>query len=293
MNSMYDSFYRLTDDPFRMSPCAKDCYAHRTFTKARSYILYALQRSEGILVITGSPGLGKTTLVRNCVQQADRESVTFCEVSGAHLTVDDFLYIVAHRFGLDCEGLSAGRILTRLEKQLVTLKDSGRRGVLLVDEAQDLDLASMNEIKALSNLEHQGRPLLQVFLVGQNSLVRYLRQPELDSLFQRVSAACRLKPMTQIEVGEYIFHRLTVCGWKGDPCIDKSVMDVVFLHSGGIPRRVNLICSRLLLRGMIKNTHELTAFDVKMVLDELYREGLAIDPVKLDAKASALKEAYR
>lgn len=289
---MYQSFYGLSDDPFRMSPSAGDCYVHRTFAKASSYIVYTLHRGEGILLITGDPGLGKTTLVRNCVLEEGLDGVTFAEVSGGHLSADDFLYVTANRFGLECDGLSTGRILTKLEQKLVSLQQQGRRGVLLVDEAQDLDIASMNEVKSLSNLEFHGRPLLQIFLVGQSSLLQYLRQPELAPVFQRVTAACRIKPMTLEEVGEYIKHRLSSCGWKGDPSIEDSVMDVIFQHSGGNPRRINLICSRLLLRGMIKDSHDLTQLDVKMVLDELYREGLDIDQGQ-NQNVSALKEAYR
>lgn len=290
---MYQSFYGLSDDPFRMSPRVEDCYAHRTFAKASAYIVYALERGEGILLVTGAPGLGKTTLVRNCVSEAEQENVTFVEVSGGYLSEEDFLYVVAHRFGIECDGLSTGRILIGLEKKLLSLREAGRRGVLLVDEAQDLELASMNEVKALSNLEFEGQPLLQIFLVGQSSLVQYLRQPELEPLLQRITAACQLKPMTLEEVSGYVAHRLSSCGWNDNPTIEKSVMDVVFQHSAGNPRRINLIFSRLLLRGMIKDSFDLTQLDVKVVLDELYREGLAIDSNLPDDQSSALKAAYR
>lgn len=290
---MYQSFYGLSDDPFRMSPCEEGCFAHPSFAKARSYILYMVQRAEGILVLTGSPGLGKTTLVRNSINQDEEENVSFVEISGDHLAADDFLFMVAYRFGLECHGLSKGRILATLERRLAQLSDSGRRAVLLIDEAQDLDVASLNEVKSLSNLEHRGKPLVQIFLIGQNSLLKTLHRPELEAVLQRVTAACQLEPMTREEVGEYLIHRLDACGWQGDPSIEASVSDIIFQHSGGVPRRINLIGSRLLLRGMINDSHELKELDVKMVLDELYREGLAIDAEQPQEQIAALKEAYR
>ena len=289
---MYQSFYGLSDDPFRMSPCTDGCFAHKTFAKANAYIIYTLQRADGILVLTGSPGLGKTTLLRNCVDRVEEEGVSFAEISGDYIAPGDFLYMIAHRFGLDCDGLGAGRILTRLEAHLVQLKEAGRRGVLLIDEAQDLDISSMNKIKSLSNLEHQGSRLLQIFLVGQNSLMNYLRTPELEALLQRVTAACQLKPLTREEVYEYIVHRLDACGWQqGNPSFDDSVADVVYKHSGGNPRRINLICSRLLLRGMMQGINALTSLDAKVVLDELNREGLSLDPGGPKDQVTAVREA--
>ena len=289
---MYQSFYGFSDDPFRMSPCTDGCFAHRTFAKANAYIIYTLQRADGILVLTGSPGLGKTTLLRNCVNRLEEEEgVSFVEISGDCLAPGDFLYMVAHRFGLDCDGLSVGRILTRLEAHLVQLKVAGRRGVLLIDEAQDLDISCMNEIKSLSNLEHQSSRLLQIFLVGQNSLMNCLRKPELEALLQRVTAACQLKPSTREEVVEYIVHRLNACGWQGNPSFDDSVADVVYKHSSGNPRRINLICSRLLLRGMMKGSNALTSLDAKVVLDELNLEGLGIDHDQPKDQVAAIREA--
>jgi len=219
-----------------------------------------LARAEGLLLVTGAPGTGKTTLIRECIREAGSEKVTFVEISSGSLDRKDFLYLIALHFGIEPEGLSSAIVLVKLKKKFEALYDEGRRAVLLVDEAQGLQVDALDEVKTLSNLEYEGMPLVQLFLVGQKSLAERLKKPESEQVMQRITAACELVAMSEEESKHYVLHCLSSSGWNGSPEITDSVLENIYVSGEGIPRRTNLICSRLLLRGMLS---ELAKLDVQ------------------------------
>ena len=157
--------------------------------------------------------------------------------------------------------------------------EKGRRVILIVDEAQGLQPSLLEELRLFSNLQYQSRLLLQIFLVGQEPLMDIIRAPGMEQLHQRLIAAARLKPLDFEQTVEYIMYRLSCVGWKNDPSFTDEVFSLIHKFSGGVPRRINLICHRLFLYAGLKGKHELVGGDALHVIVELYREGL-LTPVE-------------
>ena len=285
---MYETHYKLKSDPFRLRPRAERCFQHASYAKALSYLLYALQRGEGLLLVTGMPGTGKTTLVRDCVTQSSNTPVQFVEISSGRLDAEGFVFMLAHKLGIPAKGVTKVAQLIEIENRIQQVVNEQKRVVLLIDEAQSLTNEALDEVKNLANMEHHGAPLMQIFLIGQNSLKQRLKEIELAQVMQRITAACELKPMTADDMTSYIKHCLRESGWSGLPKIGSSIVSPIFWNTGGIPRRVNLICSRLLLRGMVQNSERLDENDVEAVLRDLREEGLmqTADPKNADAVGS-------
>ncbi|QIB64729.1 AAA family ATPase [Kineobactrum salinum] len=272
---MYDQFYRFNAEPFRLSPDHAFAYAHKGYTKARAYMAYAFLRAEGFVMITGRPGTGKTTLIGALLDQLAGENVTLANLVCTQLQADDLLKLVAYEFGVAPAVVHKGELLQRLTQQLKSWYRDGRRALLIVDEAQDLSVSAMEELRLLTNIQVDGRPLLQIFLLGQPELRELVLSPELEQVHQRIVAATHLRPLELDETEAYILHRLEVVGWCGDPSISRAIFPLVYKFSEGIPRRINLICSRLLLHCAVEQRHRVTVADMQEVVRELQDESLA------------------
>jgi type II secretory pathway predicted ATPase ExeA/outer membrane protein OmpA-like peptidoglycan-associated protein len=271
---VYDAFYQLTSDPFCLSPDHRFCHRHRSFAKARAYLHFALQRGEGFVMITGAPGTGKTTLVNQLMSEAQLAHVTVACLQTTQLGADDLLQMVAYAFQRGTDGRGKACLLHQLETFLRQQRHARRRALLIIDEAQDLSIDALEEVRLLTNFEHEGRPLLQVFLIGQEQLRDKLGAPELLQLQQRMIAHAHLDPMSAEETAAYIAHRLHVAKWSGDPQLDDDAIREIFVFSHGVPRRVNHLCSRLFLFGMVEGRRRLDVNDVHSVLGELREEAL-------------------
>ena len=194
---MYEAHYKLTRDPFRLRPRTEVCFQHASYAKALSYLFYAMEKGEGLLLVTGSPGTGKTTLIRDCVSQTSDSPVQFLEISTGSINGDDLIYLIANKLALPIDGIRKVAMLANIEKTLRKVVDKGQKTVLLIDEAQSLGNEALDEVKNLANLEYRSSPLMQIFLVGQTSLKQRLQSSELSQVLQRVTAACELKPMAE------------------------------------------------------------------------------------------------
>jgi len=272
---MYDLFYKLTAEPFRMSPDHHFCYEHKAYTKARAYMAYAYMRAEGFVMITGRPGTGKTTLIGELIESLADDNVTTANLVCTQLQADDLLKLVAYDFGVDQTVVEKGELLQHLGRQLKQWQREGRRALLIVDEAQDLSVSAMEELRLLTNIQQDGKPLLQIFLLGQPELRELILSPKLEQVHQRIVAASHLQALERDETEAYIRHRLEAVGWRGDPAISKSIFPLVYKFSEGIPRRINLIFSRLLLHGAVEQRHRIGVKDVREVIRELQDENLA------------------
>lgn len=280
---MYKEFYGLTGDPFRLSPDHHFCYRYPSFAKGRAYMQYALQAAEGFVVVTGQPGMGKTTLINDLLSDYGPRDYTIATLVNTMLEANEVLRSAAYEFGVNVEGMDTATVLQRLKQLFTQAHNAGRPPLLVVDEAQNLTLNALEELRMLTNLQANGTPLLQIFLVGQEELRGKLQDPELEQLRQRVTAAAHLQPLTQDQMASYIMHRLKVVGWKGQPKLKASLLPVLDIACEGVPRRINQFCSRLLLHGAVEQKLELGADDARLVFGELSEEHLSRVPMDQSA----------
>ncbi len=271
---MYESFYGFRGDPFRLTPDQRFCYYHRSFRKAKAYLDYGVQRAEGFVLCTGRPGTGKTTLINDLILTAEGSPVRIIRIASSPVEQTELVRTIAFAVGLRADHLDKAALLRQIIRSLDADHRSGRRPILVVDEAQALPEAALEELRFLTNLEKDGRPLLQIFLVGQEPLRDVVRQPGMEQLHQRLIAACHLEPLAPDEIGDYIDHRLSRVGWNGDPRFSEDLFPVVHRLSGGIPRRINHILARLLMLGFVEERRVFELSDLVPVIEDLREEML-------------------
>ncbi|MEK7323532.1 MAG: XrtA/PEP-CTERM system-associated ATPase [Pseudomonadota bacterium] len=269
---MYEAFYQLKARPFQLSPDPRFFYGSPGHKRAMSYLRYGLTQGEGFIVITGEIGTGKTMLVRTLFADLAKENVVAAQLVTTQLEADDTLRMVAASFGLAHEGLEKATILKNLETFMMARAREGKRVLLLVDEAQNLPPRSLEELRMLSNFQLGGRVLFQSFLLGQAEFRNTLQSKGLEQLRQRVIAAYHLEPLDLAQTRAYVEHRLTTVGWKDDPKFADESFAVIHQHSGGIPRRINTLCDRLMLFGCLEEIHDFPAERVNTVIAELQNE---------------------
>ena len=271
---MYADYYGLRADPFRMSPDHNFCFRHASFSKAKAYMQYALHREEGFVVVTGGPGTGKTTLIGDLLSEYNQPGFVVARLVGAQLEGDDILRMLGHEFRIPIDVSVKSETLKQLHNYLIDIYKRKRRPLVIIDEAQDLAPKALEELRLLTNLQIDGQPLIQFFLLGQTELRDLIRDPSFEQLHQRIIAACHLKPLKPLETACYAMHRLKGAGWSGNPLFDVSIFPELFNFSQGIPRRINLAFSRLLLHGSLEDKRRLDVDDMRLVIEELREEDL-------------------
>jgi general secretion pathway protein A len=269
---MYESFYGLTAKPFQLKPDPSFYYGSKGHKRAMAYLEYGLSQGEGFIVITGEVGAGKTTLVRNLFRELDSGKIHAAQIVNTHLNSDDTLRMVAGAFGLEFEGASKATLLTRIEQFLRQCDQSGKRALLVVDEAQNLSPQTVEELRMLSNFQTDEKSLLQTFLLGQPEFRTTLHSASMQQLRQRVIASYHLGPMDAAETQAYIEHRLRTVGWNGDPSFSAGAHTAIFGYTGGIPRKTNTLCDRLLLMGFLEEMHAFGEDDVNEVIRDIDEE---------------------
>ena len=279
---MYEHFYHLKAEPFRLSPDHRFCFNHQSYAKAKAYMQYAFERAEGFVMVTGRPGTGKSTLVNDLVDTLSSSGAKVAKLVSTQLEASDLLRMVGHAFGLQTENLDKATILQRLDKLLMSHHNDGRRALLIIDEAQDLSTSALEELRLLTNLQLNNQPLLQIFLLGQEELRALVQGPGMEQVHQRLVAACHLEQLKEDETKAYIIHRLEQVGWQGNPAISNAIYPAIYRFSAGIPRRINQVCSRLFLHGGIEGSHKLGLEDIKTVIGELQQEQLAFSDTVSD-----------
>lgn len=276
---MYDDHYGLTGRPFQLTPDPAFWFDTVTHRKAMAYLGYGLSQGEGFMVITGDPGTGKTTLVGHLMATIDAERLNVIRIVTTQVEADDFLRLVAAGLDVDHAGLTKAQLLDAIERGLHAVARTGRRTLLIVDEAQSLPVGSIEELRMLSNFQAGGYALLQIFLLGQPEFRQRLHGSErLEQLRQRVIAMHHLDPMDVEEVGPYLEHRLGVVGWNGRPSFSFDAITALYDWSGGVPRRLNQLVSRVLLYGAIEAIERFERGDVERVIADLDGDGMAGAP---------------
>ncbi|MFH5947263.1 AAA family ATPase [Roseomonas xinghualingensis] len=238
-----------------MTPDAKLFFPSSVHSRAHAHLVYGLAQKEGFVVITGEVGAGKTTLVEHLCSKLDPANFLVSRIVTTQLSGDDLLRLLADVLGVQSEGNKAAvlRAIT------AALQDGARRHLLIVDEAQGLPTEALEELRMLSNITVDGQALLQIILLGQPQLRRTLVRQDLEQLRQRILASYHLGGLSREETHAYVFHRMRAVGWEGRPLWEEDALDLVHRHSAGIPRRINRLCSRVLLGGELERTSRLTA----------------------------------
>lgn len=260
---MYRSYFNLTCKPFDLVPNPEFIFLSKTHKKAITYLDYGIRERVGFILLTGAVGSGKTTIIRELIDK-HLERVVLAKIFNTKVNSEQLLSMINDDFDLPVQGKDKIELLRDLNHFLVEQYGKGNQPLLIIDEAQNLSLETLEEIRMLSNLETSDSKLLQIILVGQPELRTLLATPELCQLRQRISIQCNLQPLNRREVEEYIFHRLSVAGNREALRFTPQALDLIFLHSCGIPRLINIICDFLLLAAF---TEEVRDIDEEMIRD--------------------------
>lgn len=270
---MYEEFFGFSGKPFQLSPDARFFYPSKEHKRALSFLQYGLGQADGFIVITGDVGTGKTTLVQTLLGDLDANSVLCANIVTTQLEENDLLSLVCINLGIPVDqGKSKALLLNDLERFFAQRTAEGRRVLLIVDEAQNLPPRSVEELRMLSNFTHDSKPLVQVFLLGQEEFRATLLSQGFEQLRQRVIATYHLNPLTDDETRTYIEHRLETVGWSGNPHLTDDAFTEVFEFSEGVPRRINNLCDRLLLFSFLEERKTIDVGVVKAVAEEIGSE---------------------
>jgi putative secretion ATPase (PEP-CTERM system associated) len=267
---MYEQVYGFAERPFQLTPDARYWFESRTHKKAMAYLGYGLAQGEGFIVITGEIGAGKSTLVAHLMATIDRERLNAVSLVSTQVEGDDMLRLAAQGLGLETGGVMKAQLLDRIEHRLREEASKGKRTLLIVDEAQNLPVSALEELRMLSNFTSQGRALIQIFLLGQPEFRdRIADEENLEQLRQRIIATHHLEPMEAQEVEPYSVHRLAVAGWQGRPAFEPDAFAALYRHSGGVPRKLNQLAARLLLYAGVEQLETIRGADVESVAADM------------------------
>ncbi|MCF4007782.1 AAA family ATPase [Rheinheimera sp. UJ63] len=268
---MYESYYGLSERPFQLTHNTNWFYASRLHKKALAYLQYGLTQGEGFIVITGDVGTGKTTLASQLLSQMNQDEIVAKQIVTSRLGPDDLIRMIASSFNLIVAENNKAAYLDAIYIFLKRLNSQHRRALLLVDEAQNLPLESIEELRMLSNFQIDGKPLLQSFLLGQNELNPIIQAPNMEQFRQRIIASSNLVPLVQEETQGYVEYRLRMAGLNS-PLLEDECYPLVQQFSRGIPRRINLLLDRVLLLGYLEQHQTIKPEHVQSVINEISEE---------------------
>ena len=265
---MYREFFGLKEKPFNVTSDPNFLFLSRVHKEAFSHLLYGIRERKGFLEITGEVGAGKTTLCRALLNQLDRDTKS-AFLFNSTLPELQLLQAILEDFGIAVERRNKGALLRQLNNFLIEELSRGNNVILIIDEAQNLKPAMLEEIRMLSNLETDKEKLFQIILVGQPELKNKLNSPSLKQLKQRIGVRFHITPLENDEVGQYIYHRLQVAGSNGRIHFAPDAIDYIYRFSGGIPRLINLVCDKALLAAYVMETKDLTLPIIEKSVQEI------------------------
>lgn len=248
---MYAAFFGLSQPPFSIAPDPHYLFMSERHREALAHLLYGVESGGGFVLLTGEIGAGKTTVCRRLLEETPKRS-RVAYIFNPKLTVGDLLHTICHEFGVTVPASNRGPLtindyLDPLNAHLIRCHAQGLNSVIIIDEAQSLSAAVLEQLRLMTNLETRDRKLLQIILIGQPELRQMLARPELEQLNQRVIARFHLGALSETESREYVAHRLSVAGWTGSSPFTSKAMSQVYRLTGGVPRRINLLCDRAML----------------------------------------------
>ncbi len=266
--SLYEKYYGLKERPFNVTADPNFLFFSRKHREAFDHLIYGIKERRGFLEITGEIGTGKTTLCRALIGQLDPNTKT-AFILNSNLPETQLLFAIVTDFGLNAKPKTKISLLTELNKFLIEQLKAGSNVVLIIDEAQNLRSAQLEQVRMLSNLETDKDKLIQIVLVGQPELRDKLNSPELEQLRQRISVRYHILPLDKAEISDYITHRMRVAGSDGSVAFSPDAISEIFEYSGGVPRLINLVCDRALLLGFTMETKEITLDMIKRSVEEI------------------------
>lgn len=269
---MYKEFYHLKENPFNVTSDPDFFFSSAHHVEAFSHLVYGIEQRKGIIVITGEIGTGKTTLCRMLLNRLDRQVKTAL-ILNPNFSAIQLLQIIVKDLGIEGGFKNKFALVSALNDFLLEETSRGHNVVIIIDEAQNLSVRQLEQIRLLSNLETEKEKLLQIVLIGQPELAEKLKLPSLRQLNQRVSVRYHIMPLNKDEVRAYIQHRLKIAG-SGHPAhpfirFTDSAIDLIYAKSKGTPRMINILCDRALLAGFITETHHIDDNIVQRSVEEV------------------------
>jgi general secretion pathway protein A len=265
---MYKKFFGFKENPFNVTSDPNFLFLSRVHKDALSHLLYGIKERKGFLEITGEIGAGKTTLCRALLTQLDKNTKT-AFIFNSTLPEMQLLQCIVDDFGLPSEKKNKVSLLRQLNNFLIGELSRGNNVVLIIDEAQNLKPAMLEEIRMLSNLETDKEKLFQIILVGQPELKNKIDSPNLKQLKQRIAVRFHITALEKDEVTAYIIHRLAVAGSNGQVRFNPETMERIYAYSGGIPRIINMVCDKALLAAFVAETRDITLPLIEKGIKEL------------------------
>jgi general secretion pathway protein A len=265
---LYNDFFNFTEQPFSLTPDPRFVYLSSGHQDALEHMRYGVDQRKGFILISGHVGAGKTTLTRLMIDQLEGQC-HLALIFNTFLNEIELLRAINREFGLPAESASREQLIRTLNDFLIQLLHNGANAVLIIDEAQNLTVPVLEQIRMLSNLETDNQKLIQIVLVGQPELEKTLARPDLAQLNDRVTVRFRLGSLNQADTTRYIHHRLTVAGRQGSARFDPKTYNQIWKLSDGVPRRINALCDRALLVAYAKGSHRITVNHVRQAHREL------------------------
>ncbi|MFZ5621050.1 MAG: ExeA family protein [Pseudomonadota bacterium] len=274
---MYLSFFGLTEQPFQLTPDSHFLYLSGGHMRAKAYMDYTVWKRDGFVVITGEIGAGKTTLIHKLLSEVEGD-VKLIRIFQTQLDEVEFLQAMLVELGFDLGNLKAhGKVelLSLLNTCLLESYAQGKHVVLIVDEAQNLSPKVLEEIRMLSGLESEKEKILNIILVGQPELNDTLSRPDMEQLVQRIRLRFHVGALSEEETWEYIVHRLKVAGCAEGDLFDKDVLPLVYKYTGGIPRKINILCDTALICAFADSIKRINESILQEAINELQWQPVA------------------
>jgi general secretion pathway protein A len=271
---MYTSYFNLKQPPFSIAPDPRYLFMSERHREALAHLLYGIGSGGGFVLLTGEIGAGKTTVCRCFIEQIP-DNCRLAYIFNPKLTVEELLLTICDEFRIELPPASSGTLgvkgyVDAINGYLLDSHAQGNNNVLVIDEAQNLSPQVLEQLRLLTNLETSERKLLQIILIGQPELRTMLARPELEQLAQRVIARYHLGPLSVLETGAYVTHRLTVAGAHPGNPIPVSLAPLIHRLTHGVPRRINLLCDRALLGAYVENSREVTTKILRRAAQEVF-----------------------
>jgi general secretion pathway protein A len=266
---MYKEYFRLHDLPFSISPDPAFLYMSAKHREALAHLVYGVSSDSAFILLTGEVGTGKTTVCR-CMLDQLPENCDTAFILNPRLTEEDLLASICEEIGIEYPAAAASvkNLVDRINNHLLRSHAAGRRTLLIIDEAQNLNPSVLEQLRLLTNLETNRCKLLQIILIGQPELRKMLDRPELRQLSQRITARFHLDPLSRNDISNYVVHRLAVAG-AHHQLFSPSVIKRLFSLSGGVPRLINLICDRALLGAYAQNRTRVNKATINRAANEV------------------------